>query len=460
VGIIIQALSVQVRPPAFAALFRDFKMKLLIVMLSICFTVPIFGAVFSSTFDDILDRQVVQRNERNQASISVSASVLSEVDTIEFKATPLLGDHARDTGWRTLNGDGLSFQSDIVLHGGWYQLDMRAIDNGSVIDTAVINHFGVGEVFIMTGQSNAANTGETTLLPEDDRVNAFVLDSYTDWSWPNVISWQHASDPQPIGTHDLYSPRTCWGSSWPPLGDALVDYYDVPVGWTNVAWSGSSVAYFTDFEGFRYQRLRDAIQYMGLNGVRCIIWHQGESDYNTSDEDYASDLLSVVNQTRIDGGYDLTWGIALVKARGGQLLAIESDPLLFEGADTDTLLDSIYRQYPSIHFTEEGQYAHAQLWFEKIVHVIDDLMLIPGDINNDGFVGIGDLGLLGSQWGYAGIADWTADGVVDVSDLAVLSANWSVSSDGSLQSIPLPCSFVIFVFYAIMIPRRAYVFGL
>ena len=73
------------------------------------------------------------------------------------------------------------------------------------------------------------------------------------------------------------------------------------------------------------------------------------------------------------------------------------------------------------------------------------LATIMGDISGDFSVGVGDLGLLGNQWGTAGSgpfsADITGDGTVNVGDLGALAANWGAAAGPSLggaRVVPLP----------------------
>ena len=63
--------------------------------------------------------------------------------------------------------------------------------------------------------------------------------------------------------------------------------------------------------------------------------------------------------------------------------------------------------------------------------IITGSVNLPGDINGDGLVGAGDLGLLGWAWGstigepnYIPEADLNGDGVVNYRDLGILGANW------------------------------------
>ena len=57
---------------------------------------------------------------------------------------------------------------------------------------------------------------------------------------------------------------------------------------------------------------------------------------------------------------------------------------------------------------------------------------VSADINGDGVVGVGDLGILAGFWGLPGtIADINGDGVVAVGDLAIMAANWTAAGGGS-----------------------------
>ena len=87
---------------------------------------------------------------------------------------------------------------------------------------------GVGEVFVIAGQSNSANYGEEKLSTKTGLVAAF-----------DGTRWQVANDPQP-GT------RGSGGSFVPPFGDAMAERFKVPVGIVACGVGGTSVA-----NGFR-----------------------------------------------------------------------------------------------------------------------------------------------------------------------------------------------------------------
>lgn len=58
---------------------------------------------------------------------------------------------------------------------------------------------------------------------------------------------------------------------------------------------------------------------------------------------------------------------------------------------------------------------------------------LAGDVNFDGVVDIGDMGIVGSNWGKTNAewheGDFNRDGVVDIGDMAVIGANWGKTTD-------------------------------
>jgi hypothetical protein len=125
--------------------------------------------------------------------------------------------------------------------------------------------------------------------------------------------------------------------------------------------------------------LENALNILGRDGFRAVLWHQGESDAlsGTSTELYSERLNSLIAQSREDAGFDVPWGVAIAaylpstssraEARvvAGQESVIEDDPLVFRGPLTDDLIGSRWRS-DTIHFNEAGLREHAQRWADAI----------------------------------------------------------------------------------------------
>jgi hypothetical protein len=185
--------------------------------------------------------------------------------------------------------------------GQWIVYDVRSDPAGEDFDGKQIEriHVITGKVETLFASTDGASCGVVTTSPADDRVSAFDLNG-----------WRHADDPQPSATGS-------GGSPWPALGDELVAELDVPVGFISVGWGGTRVQEWMPGEPGPdtqplYNRLRDALQALGPDGARAVLWHQGESDNvaNTSTADYRQRLETVIAQSRIDAGFDIPWGVA------------------------------------------------------------------------------------------------------------------------------------------------------
>ena len=84
----------------------------------------------------------------------------------------------------------------------------------------------------------------------------------------------------------------------------------------------------------------------------------------------------------------------------------------------------------------------------------------PGDANNDGFVDVGDLGILAYNWGQQG-RSWsqanftTPDTAVDVGDLGVLAYHWGwVGTPLAGWAAPEPTVAILLMLGALWWPRR------
>ncbi len=164
-------------------------------------------------------RDAGKRNIANSGTVSIP---FEAEDLLEVR----LSKEGQAAEWQKLTGTRAekSFSASLeVPAGGWYQLAVRLTRGGKVLSTIEVEHVGVGEIFVVAGQSNSANHGEKKLVTRIKRVVNF-----------DGQRWQLANDPQPGASGK-------GGSFIPALGDALVERWDVPVAFVTCGIGATSV---------------------------------------------------------------------------------------------------------------------------------------------------------------------------------------------------------------------------
>ncbi|WP_159476011.1 T9SS type A sorting domain-containing protein [Dyadobacter sp. 3J3] len=278
-----------------------------------------------------LERAIYQRDLDKSANVTISGSYSIAVDKIEVHFTPVNSLQGVEIPWRTLqtNPTGGIFSGAVRVTGGWYSMEVRGSKNGVIIGNPYkISKVGVGEVFIISGQSNAQGINYTSPVATDERVN------YIDNN--NEISNSLGNLPPPLFTQLNNSNITmglrghgtwCWGI----LGDLLAVKLNVPVLFVNTAWEGTAIMNWSKssrneptwdvFSGLvqfapqmPYANVRLSMQhYVKQYGARAILWMQGESDtfpLNTNFNDYKNGLQDLINKLSSDINFKVPWVIA------------------------------------------------------------------------------------------------------------------------------------------------------
>ena len=332
-----------------------------------------------------MDYQVFQRETQAFGKVRVSGQVPAECDRVEARLQGPWVEVPLDPASHT-------FRSDLrVPSGGFYSLTVRAMHAGKIVAEVTVPHVGVGEVFVIAGQSNATNYGEQKQQTKSGMVSAF-----------NGDSWQLANDPQP-GVQD----GSKNGSFIPAFGDALSEKLRVPIGVACVGHGSTSVRQWLPKGGhFRVQptmarfvipvgagewesngRLFDGMMQrilrLGPAGFRALLWHQGESDahqqpeHDIGGEEYGRLMREVIASSRRIAGRDFPWFVAQVSYHTPDDPSCEpireaqrslwKDGVALEGPDTDQLTgDNRQNQGMGVHFSDRGLQAHGKLWAEKV----------------------------------------------------------------------------------------------
>lgn len=306
------------------------------------------------------DGAVIQLREAEQAvRLTGTTSWLArDVEVAATKVDGLQGVAVADLKWvaagRTLG----SFEAELPLQRGWNHLLARCLwwDQRATY----VQRVGVGEVFIVAGQSNVAGWSESLFLGSSEGVRLGTLGD-------GRIQWRRADDPQVVFGG---------GSVWPIVGQELSARTGLPVGFINVAHGGSSIREWQK-GGRLYARLLKALKATRPHYVRAILWAQGESDSDLTGEQYAhylSVLIEGINEDLQSGQYTVPWLVARSSYNKGKVSdgpsdgvdAVVQSGLAQSGPDTD-LLGPEYREADNLHFNAAGTRAAAALWTEVLM---------------------------------------------------------------------------------------------
>ncbi len=335
------------------------------------------------TLDSPREYQVFQRETKDAGKIVVRGRAAEGCDAAEA---------AIKRRWHRLRvASGCLFDGVLAAPaGGWYTLAVRLRRKGRITAGFSVAHVGIGEVFVISGQSNSTNYGEELQSARSKMVSTF-----------NGTDWLVANDPQP-GVQD----GSRRGSFIPAFGDALYERLKVPVGVACVGSGGTSVRqwlpkgdrfhsppaspkYFTqvsehewESDGRLFDGMVERIRQLGRGGFRALLWHQGESDahqapgHEITGAEYRGMMERLIGAVR-SATWDFPWMVAQVsyhtpadtsspEIRGAQA-SLWKDGLALEGPDTDTLTgENRQNGGTGVHMSAKGLQAHGGMWAEKV----------------------------------------------------------------------------------------------
>lgn len=310
------------------------------------------------------ERAIYQRDYDNTADMTVKAECEGAA---KVKARVINGNTALCDWTELSKSDGDVFSGELpdVAAGGFYQVEFEAFDeSGASVGDTNVERVGVGEVFITGGQSNSANFAEVKMSANNDYVSS--LNAKTG-------EWVHCEDVQP--NNSGYSGTG--GSPWPAMGDKLADELELPIGFVCTGRGNTKISELGDVY---YGTIKEALEAIKPYGCRAFLIHQGEADEGTDMTQYKADYEKLIQQTRDDIGYDLSWIVARVSyAWNGynnkekmELITSTQASLannynVFVGPTTDDMLDDYRSSIDHLHMSEKGLVEHGSRWADAVI---------------------------------------------------------------------------------------------
>jgi len=230
---------------------------------------------------NIMDYQIIQRDANNQATVTfegpipvgtgvIFARVFREEDNLQI--TPFEKCNIRDNYWE------ITFT---LPAGGLYCFEARVSDNADADPHwsrrfKIVRHFGVGDLYLLTGQSNMAGYGRDVAYDPP----ALGVHLYA-----NSGRWDVAAHPLNDSVDTIYpeNREECSATS-PALSFArtLKEHIGVPVGLVQASLGGSPLSlWHPEEDGMLYRGMMRRIDVVG--NVKGILWYQGCSDANEKD---------------------------------------------------------------------------------------------------------------------------------------------------------------------------------
>ncbi len=319
-------------------------------------------------------RIVYQRNKSNQANVMVSGTAPGNATRAEARLVAING--GQTTDWVNIPLlSGKAFKGSLTGQAGWYQLNVRVWNNGTLLGENTVDRVGIGEVFIVAGQSNAVGV-QATEGAIDDRISCVDFRDNDLHEQLLPVAFSQAVTGANIGPSN---PLHVWGM----LGQRLVQRLNVPVLMLGAAQAATTSEQWRrtaegtgDASGLPYRRLGVAIlHYASRTGLRGILWHQGEGDVGRGGDQYVSNLQYIINKSREQLNFgNLAWVISRATYTYGQTdesiisaqnRLINIVPNAFEGPYTDILTGSENRP-DNVHFGGSGLLLLTEMWNQSL----------------------------------------------------------------------------------------------
>ncbi len=192
-----------------------------------------------------------------------------------------------------------SFQTNIQAELANYTFEIYTEENDDFILEKTINNVVAGDVYLITGQSNALSprrdSAESAAYLESPYIRSFASGIASGAVAGNLNWYEGVADAGNTTNGNVGQ----WGIK---MANLLINEYQIPIAVFNGAYGGTGIFYHTPNHSDpnnlnnSYGRLLYRLQQANVeNAVRGILWYQGETDgkFWTSIEDYKRGFYSI-----------------------------------------------------------------------------------------------------------------------------------------------------------------------
>jgi len=241
--------------------------------------------------------QIFQRDELGESDILVEGNYSGNPLNIEAKWN-------NSTTWTSLikDANGLGTFSGLLTNQSQGQgiLEVRYSNDFSIFDT--VEFVGVGDIFIIAGQSNASGRGFTLNTYSHPTLKAGLFGN--DDLWKELADKVDDSTNQvdPISS-DGSMPR---GTPWPLLATSIMQNQNIPVAFVPTAKGGSTILQWQPSANHSDSNTLYGSMHRRINAVggevKGVLFFQGENDasVNNPQSIYENDLNTFINTIASD----------------------------------------------------------------------------------------------------------------------------------------------------------------
>lgn len=281
-----------------------------------------------------VNNQILQRDTSGLANIPVTVYSAYPYSKIEAHLVPIEQNPHPAKMW--------SFSQEQISQGflsaslqaktGWYKLTLLGFRRNTLTDSAIAARVGIGEVFLVAGNSNAMGLPDLGAKNTSEHVISFnatnkILNIENITVAPDEPMQIPAFDPIRNKNYIFPSGETSW--YWGELGDMLYQKMKTPVLFLNAAWAAANSENYRDAASGKdafniyvgkkwpnrqpYSNIVNTLRYLNSwLGMRAVLWSHGENDaiLNVTEDDYFNNIKTLIEKSRKESKQNAPWIIA------------------------------------------------------------------------------------------------------------------------------------------------------